>query len=266
MDLQLKGKVALVTGSTSGIGEQIAKTLAAEGVKVVVHGRGQTEAERVCAEIEAAGGTVVYTLGNLSEDSAVEGIVNDAIKAFGMVDILINNAGAFPVKSWLEGSPQEWVDLYNANVVSVVRLVQALAPKMQQKKWGRIVNVGSFLGSMPQSFIANYATTKSANISQMVSLARELAADGITCNTISPGPIRTPGMEAGAKAMTEAQGQTYSFENFEKYYVQEIKLPVGRIGTVDDIAHAAAFLCSPLAAFITGTNIRVDGGMVPTVN
>ena len=266
MDLRLNGKRALVTGSTSGIGEQIAKTLAVEGVQVVVHGRRRAEAERVVQEITATGGPAVAAIGDLGNDEETAEIVRAALAAFGGIDILINNAGAFPMKPWLQSSAAEWVELYNANVGSVVRLVTQLVPSMVERKWGRVVMLGSFLGPMPGPGLANYGTTKAANIAQAVSLAKELGGTGVTANTVSPGPIRTPGMEAGVREMMTAQGQEYDFETFEQFYVQQTRLPAGKIGSPVDIANMVAFLSSPLADFITGANLRVDGGMMPTTN
>jgi 3-oxoacyl-[acyl-carrier protein] reductase len=266
MDLQLKNKRALVTGSTSGIGEQIAKTLAAEGVQVIVHGRRTAEADRVVREIIQSGGEAVAAIGDLASDAEARTVGDAAIAAFGGVDILVNNAGAFPMKLWMQSTADEWMDLYSANVGSVVRLVTQLVPGMVERRWGRVVMLGSFLGPMPQPMLGNYATTKAANIAQAVSLAKELAGTGVTANTVSPGPIRTPGLEDGARAMMTAQGHTYDFKSFEQFYVKETRLPAGRIGTPLEIANAVAFLVSPLADYITGTNLRVDGGMMPTTN
>ncbi len=266
MELNLSGKRALVTGSTSGIGEQIAKTLAAEGVRIIVHGRRDEEARRVVQEITAGGGTAVAAVGELGSDEQAAQVVEAALTAFGGVDILVNNAGAFPMKPWLQTTASEWVDLYNANVGSVVRLVTQLVPAMVERKWGRVIMLGSFMGPMPGPPVANYGTTKAANIAQAVSLAKELGGTGVTANTVSPGPIRTPGMEAGARDMMTAQGQAYDFDAFEQFYVQQTRLPAGRIGSPVDIANMVAFLSSPLADFITGANFRVDGGMMPTVN
>ena len=266
MDLRLNGKRALVTGSTSGIGEQIAKTLAKEGVRVIVHGRRIAEADRVVLEIAASGGKAVATTGDLGNDDQTAEVVKAALSAFGGVDILVNNAGEFPVKPWLQSTASEWVELYNANVGSVVRLVTQLVPPMVDRKWGRVIMLGSFFGPMPGPPVANYGTTKAANIAQAVSLAKELGGTGVTANTVSPGPIRTPGMEAGARQAMVAQGQAYDFDVFEQFYVQQTRLPAGRIGSPGDVANMVAFLSSPLADFITGTNLRVDGGMVPTIN
>ena len=266
MNLALSEKRALVTGSTSGIGEQIAKTLAAEGVRVIVHGRRENEARRVVEEITEHGGKAAVAVGDLGSDQEASEVVAEATAAFGGIDILVNNAGAFPMKPWLQSTADEWVELYNANVGSVVRLVTQIVPAMVERKWGRVIMIGSFFGPMPGPPVANYATTKAANIAQAVSLAKELGATGVTANTVSPGPIRTPGMEAGARGMMESQGQTYNFEAFEEFYVQQTRLTAGRIGSPLDIANMVAYLASPLAGFITGANFRVDGGMMPTTN
>ena len=266
MNLLLNGKRALVTGSTSGIGEQIAKTLADEGVRVIVHGRRENEVKRVVQQIAASGGSAAAAVGDLGSDQETMQVVEAATLAFEGIDILVNNAGAFPMKPWLQTTAEEWVDLYNANVGSVVRLVTRIVPATVERKWGRVIMIGSFLGPMPGPPVANYASTKAANIAQAVSLAKELGATGVTANTVSPGPIRTPGMEAGAREMMEALGQTYDFEAFEQFYVQHTRLAAGRIGSPVDVANMVAYLASPLAAFITGANFRVDGGMVPTVN
>ena len=266
MDLQLNGKRALVTGSTSGIGEQIAKTLGQEGVQVVVHGRREDEARRVAQAITANGGSAAIAVGDLGSDQEAAEVGKAALSAFGGIDILVNNAGAFPMKPWLHSTASEWVELYNTNVGSVVRLVTHLVPAMVERKWGRVIMLGSFLGPMPGPPVPNYGTTKAANIAQAVSLAKELGGTGVTANTVSPGPIRTPGMEAGAREMMTAQGQEYDFKAFEQFYVQQTRLPAGRIGSPSDIASMVAFLSSPLADFITGANFRVDGGMMPTTN
>ena len=266
MDLKIKGKRALITGSTSGIGEAIAKALAAEGVLVVVHGRKEAQAQRVVREILNAGGTAVAALGDLGSDAEAAQVVTTSVEAFGGIDILVNNAGAFPTRTFLQSTAAEWVDLYNANVGSVVRLVTALVPGMQERGWGRVIMLGSFFGPMPQPYVANYATTKAANIAQAVSLAKELGGTGVTVNTVSPGPIRTPGMEEGVRKNMAAQGQPYDFDAFAKDFVADTRLPAGKLGEPADVANAVAFLASDLSGYITGANLRVDGGMVPTTN
>ena len=166
MDLQLAGKRALVTGSSSGIGEQIAKTLATEGVSVVIYGRREVEARRVAKEVLDAGGKAAVVFGDLSSDTETFEVVKHSLAAFGGIDILVNNAGAFPSKKWLDSTAAEWLELYNANVGSVVRLVTQLVPAMKDRRWGRVIMIGSFFGPMPESYVANYSATKVAKSSR----------------------------------------------------------------------------------------------------
>src|SRR5262249_31685701 len=137
MDLQIQGKRALVTGSSSGIGEAIAKTLALEGVFVVVHGRREQEVLRVVQEIESAGGKAYPAIGDVSTDDGAKRVVETALRATGGIDILVNNAGAFPVKPWLDSTAGEWVSLYDQNVGSMVRVTNLLVPGMKERGWGR---------------------------------------------------------------------------------------------------------------------------------
>ena len=267
MDLQLNDKRALITGSTSGIGEGIAKTLAAEGASVVINGRNETEAARVVKEITDAGGKAAVALGDLGERrrGGEPSPTRRWRRSAGSTSSSTTPA-IFPMKPWLDTTAADWNDVFNVNVTGPVRLITRLAPAMKERGWGRFIALGSFLGPMPEAFIAPYGVTKMANIAQAVSLAKALAGTGVTSNTVSPGPIRTPGMEAGIREMAEAQGQPYDFDAFEKQYVEGAKMPVQHIGAPRDIANAVAFLCSPLADFITGANLRVDGGMMPTTN
>ena len=195
MDLQLGGKRALVTGSSSGIGEAIAKSLAAEGVAVVVHGRREPEAKRVAAEIVAGGGKAVMAIGDVSSDAgadAVAKVVNDTL---GGADILVNNAGAYPRLPWFEATAADWTSLYNQNVGSMVRLITRLVPEMKQRGWGRVISLASIVATMPFPVSPAYAATKSANANLAVSLAKQLAGTGVTSNAVSPGMILTPGVE-----------------------------------------------------------------------
>ena len=157
MDLQLNGKRALVTGSSSGIGEAIAKVLAKEGAAVVVHGRQEKEADRVAQEIVSSGGKAVVVLGDLSDDQAAAQVAEKALSAFGGIDILVNNAGAFPPGDWSNDKAAQWVNLYNQNVGSMVRMIQHLVPPMKQRGWGRVVNLASTVAAMP---FANGPTTR----------------------------------------------------------------------------------------------------------
>jgi NAD(P)-dependent dehydrogenase (short-subunit alcohol dehydrogenase family) len=268
MDLQLRGKRAVVTGSSSGIGEAIAKALAAEGATVVVHGRRQAEAKRVAGEITAAGGKAVVALGDLATDAGADAVAQTANEALGGVDILVNNAGAFPQKPWLESTAAEWNDLYNQNVGSMVRIITRLVPGMKKRGWGRVISLASCVATMPLSGMANYSATKAANLNLAVSLAKDLSGTGITSNAVSPGMIVTPGVEDMLKAMAPQYGlPPDDFAALEQFAVKNmVPNPSNRLGRVEDIAATVAFLASPLAGYINGADIRVDGGTVPAIN
>jgi NAD(P)-dependent dehydrogenase (short-subunit alcohol dehydrogenase family) len=267
MDLQLGGKRAVVTGSTSGIGAAIASRLAAEGASVVVHGRREAEASRVAAEIHAAGGKAVVALGDLGTDTGAQAVVRVVNETLGGADILVNNAGAFPVGPWLESTAAQWVELYNQNVGSMVRMITLLVPGMKERGWGRVISLASIVATMPHISMPSYSATKAANLNLAVSLAKELAGTGVTSNAVSPGMIVTPGVEVMLKEMAPQAGLPVDdWAAIEQYAVKRIAPnPSARLGRVQDIADAVALLASPLAGYINGANLRIDGGTVPTV-
>src|SRR5438045_62151 len=149
MNLQLQGKRALVTGSSAGIGEATAKTLAREGAFVVVHGRREAEVCRVVGEIETAGGKAFAAIGDLGTDEGAKRVAEATLRAIGGVDILVNNAGAFPARPWLETTAADWVSLYDQNVGSMVRITNHLIPGMKERGWGRVIAIASAVATMP---------------------------------------------------------------------------------------------------------------------
>lgn len=261
MELYLKGKKALVTGSSSGIGEGIAKSLASEGVHVMVQGRKKQELQRVVQEITAKGGIAHYVEGDLTDDDAAKYVAETTLRTFQQLDILVNNAGAFPHRNWLEGSPQDWLDLVNVNVISMVRMIQAFLPQMKELGWGRIIQIASVAGISPSPSLPDYGVTKAANINMTISLSKDLAGTGITVNTVSPGPIVTTGTRELFQKIAVERGWSTDWKEIEKKVVEEM-LPnvVGRFGTPEEVGNLVAFLASPTADFITGANYRIDGG------
>jgi 3-oxoacyl-[acyl-carrier protein] reductase len=267
MDMKLSGKRALVTGSTGGIGEEIAKTLAREGVAVVVHGRRDVEARRVVNEIEGAGGKAAAVLGDLSRKGDAEKVVANSLETFGGIDILVNNAGGYAMLPWMETAPEKWAAMFNEDVISSIRMIQGMLPSMKKLGWGRVVQISTVVAWAPFPLGPDYSAAKAALANMTVSLSKELAGTGVTANTVSPGPVVTPGFKKWLLETVTPMGWKGSWEEIEKRAAKEF-MPnaVGRLGHVEDVAAAVTFLASPLSGFITGANYRVDGGMGGTVN
>jgi 3-oxoacyl-[acyl-carrier protein] reductase len=267
MDLRLAGKHALVTGSSGGIGEGVAKIMAREGVAVVVHGRSEASTARVVKEILDTGGKAFAATGDLSSDQGASRVADRAFGALGAVDILVNNAGVFPFRGWTDTTPEDWSQIYNINVVSMVRLVRLLTPQMKQLGWGRIIQIASGVATSPNASMPDYAATKAATVNLTVSLARELAGTGITVNTVTPGAIVTPGWKDLALALATAQGWSADVNEIERRLLAgPLANPAGRLGRIEDVANVVAFLASPLADYVNGANFRVDGGLTHAIN
>ncbi|MCA2435859.1 SDR family NAD(P)-dependent oxidoreductase [Rhizobium leguminosarum] len=265
MDLKLNGKIALVTGSSKGIGEGIAHGLAREGAIVVVHGRDKAKTEQVAHDIIAKGGRANVVLGDLTSEDDVQRLVDDA-QAFGRpVDILVNNAGGSgPTEDWSTTQSQTWASGFDRNVLAAVRVTSRLLPAMRSAKWGRIVNISSLAGMMPPAKRPDYAAAKAATIAMTASLAKAVAADGITANTVSPGTIHSISLDDAFRKAAVGQGIAADapWSEIEKKVLPLFAdVPLGRVGTLEEIADAVSFLVSPRAAYITGTNLRLDGGL-----
>ena len=267
MDLRISGKRALVTGSSSGIGAACALQLAAEGVKVVVHGRDATRAEAIAAQIRSAGGTAHVALGDLASDAGADQVAAEAAGAWGGIDILVNNAGgpSSMSVSWDSNSSDDWSRTFELNTLSAVRMIRHVAPGMKAAGWGRIVQVSSMASVRSRSpAIPDYGAAK-ATINQIsFSASRWLANTGITVNTVSPGLIVSTVLKEFFLALPENAGR--SWEEVEQTLAASWGGTVGRIGNPDDVAAAIVFLTSPLADHINGTNVRIDGGMTGYVN
>ena len=267
MDMQLKGKRALVTGSSAGIGAGIAQVLAEEGCRVVVHGRNRERAEKVAAEIGAAG----VAIGALSSDEDAAAVHAEACDVLGgSIQILVNNAGGSQtgsnVRGPLEISADEWIANYQMNALAAVRMCLHAVPDMRDAKWGRVINISSAVAIQPNSLGSDYSGAKAAMNNFTVSLAGSLKGTGVTVNTLSPGVILVDSMlrwgreKFGNETMTDDEvAQSIADAGI-------FEMPtVGRAGKADDIAVVACMLASPRSGFITGVNYRVDGGQIHTV-
>lgn len=268
MNLRLAGKRALVTGSSSGIGAQIARMLAAEGVRVVVHGRDARRAQAVLREIEAGGGTAAISLGDLTVRSERDEAIERAQRAFGGIDILVNNAGGSDVtagRSWFETGSEQWMDAFRQNVLPAVLLATALVPGMKRQGWGRCIQISSRNAISAYPEFAPYGAAKAALNNLTLSLSKALAGTGVTSNGIMPGLIYTPLVDPWFAALAREQGSDDQDIGRDFAIKNVLRQTVSRLGQPRDIAFAVCMIASPLCDFMTGTTFRVDGGATPTV-
>jgi NAD(P)-dependent dehydrogenase (short-subunit alcohol dehydrogenase family) len=267
MDLKLKGRRALVTGSSSGIGEAIARMLAQEGCAVVVHGRNRERAEKVAADINAAG----IALGSLATDEGAAAVHEQARAALrGSIEILVNNAGGSSTgntsKAPIDITPEQWISNYHANTLSSVRMVRLTVPDMVAAKWGRVINVSSAVAIQPNNLGTDYSGAKAALNNFTVSLAGSLKGVGVTVNTITPGIIMVDGLVRMGRA--KYGNPTMTIEDITNRLAGDKVFdlpPVGRLGNPEEVALVACMLASPLLGYVTGSNYRVDGGQIRSV-
>ena len=265
MDLQLRDKTALVTGSSKGIGEAIAMALAREGASVIIHGRDEAQTERAAKAIVANGGRAYPVLGDLTQDEAVERLIATAEQRVGPIQILVNNAGGSgPKNDWQTTEAAGWAATYDRNVLAAVRVSIRLLPKMRQARWGRVINIASGAATMPPATGPDYSAAKAAMNAMTASMAKAVAAEGVTVNSISPGTIKSAKLEEGFRAVAAARGIAAKDAPWDDVQRGVLPLfahvPLGRVGELDELANAVAFLASPLAGYITGVNLHVDGG------
>jgi NAD(P)-dependent dehydrogenase (short-subunit alcohol dehydrogenase family) len=257
MDLQLNGKTALVTGSTAGIGLAIAEVLAKEGAAVIVNGR--TE-ERVRAAMKTSGAA-----HGVVADLATEAGARKVITQFGQVDILVNNLGIFEPKPFAEITDDDWRRFFEVNVLSGVRLSRHYLGPMKQKDWGRIVFISSESALQIPPEMIHYGMTKTAQLAISRGLAETMAGTGVTVNAVLPGPTASEGVTDFVEKMAKGQGMDSA--SIEREFFRSVRPSslIKRFATPAEVAALVAFVCSPLAAAITGSALRVDGGVLRSI-
>jgi 3-oxoacyl-[acyl-carrier protein] reductase len=244
MNLDLKNQIALVTGASRGIGQAIAQELAACGATVIGTATTESGAQAISARLQEHGGTAKVL--NVTDNAACESIIESIVQEFGRIDILVNNAGITKDNLAMRMKGDEWTDVISANLSSVFKLSQAVMRPMMKARSGRIINITSIVGHMGNAGQANYAAAKAGVAGMTRALAREIGSRNITVNCVAPGFIDTD----MTRALSEEQQNSL-----------KANIPLARLGTPEDVAHAVAFLASPAAAYITGTTLHVNGGL-----
>ena len=239
----LNGKNALITGASGGIGRAIAETLHASGARLTISGTRMEPLEELAKIL----GDRVHIMGcDLSNGVEVENLSKGAQEKMGSVDILVNNAGITRDNLFLRMTDEDWASVLEVNLTSTMKLCRGVLRGMMKSRWGRIVNIGSVVGSTGNPGQGNYAASKAALVGMAKSLANEVASRGITVNCIAPGFVKT--------AMTEKL-------NEKQQEAIKLQIPAGRMGEVSDIAFAVLYLASEEASYITGSTLHINGGM-----
>lgn len=263
MDLQLKNKKALVTGSTAGIGLAIAKTLAKEGVHVILNGRTAPRIEEAKAKILKE--VPEAQLSGVPADFSDVDQVNALISQIEHIDILVNNVGIFAPLDYDKITDADWYKMFDVNVMSGIRLSRSYMPKMIQQNWGRIIFISSESGVQIPEEMIHYGVSKTAQIAVSRGLAQATKGSNVTVNTVLPGSTWSEGAENYFVDLAKAQGKTV--EEVSKNYVKDMRPSclIERFATTDEVANMVTFLCSPLASATNGAAVRADGGTVPTI-
>jgi 3-oxoacyl-[acyl-carrier protein] reductase len=267
MELNLDGKRALVTGSSSGIGAAIARTLASEGVEVVVHGRDEARARAVVDGIARSGGRAALAIGDVSTADGAAAVAKGAMAAFGGIDILVNNVGG-PLNraaaTWFDIPVEEWNATLQPNLIAPLRLIHALAPGMRERGWGRIIQISSRNAVFPRPTLTAYAASKAALNSMSIALSKALAHTGVTVNTISPGLIYTPMFDDWCLGYAKQQNLGDDLNRAREYVLKNVtRQTVSRVGQPEDIARVVVFLASPHNDYVNGADFAIDGGAMP---
>lgn len=261
MDLGIKGKVALVTASSGGLGAAIARTLAAEGAAVAITGTNAAKLAATADAIRAKGGKVISLVWDLGDLALIEPSIARIEAELGPIDILLNNTGG-PPPSAAGGQPQDvWTRHFNSMVLSVIAITDRALPGMRTRKWGRIITSTSMgvIAPIPNLGMSN--TLRASLVGWSKTLSREVAKDGITVNVMAPGRIDTDRVRSLDANAAKRDGKTPN----EVAAASAATIPMGRYGDPQEFADVAAFLASARASYVTGSTIRVDGGAIPNI-
>lgn len=263
MKLDFTGRTVLVTGSNRNTGAVIADAFRASNATLIFHSNDLGDSTSDAADSQESERRVE---GNIATEAGCQQVLDQLKEKAIEIDILVNNYGTASFAKWESVETSDWLDMYQKNVLSVARLVQGVLPAMKRHGWGRIVNLGTIGSHRPGRIMPHYYAAKGALANLGVSLTQELADTGITVNTVSPGLIHTPDLEAGYRAQAQKKGWGEAWEDIERHIVAEdFPNPCGRLARREEVADLVLFLCSDRAGFINGQNIRIDGGAISYV-
>lgn len=260
MDLKLRGRRALVTGSTKGIGFAIAKGLTAEGAEVVINGRSERSVADALARLGNSAGA-----SGIAADLGSEAGHGRLLASLGTVDILVNNLGIFEPKPFLEISDADWFRFFEVNVMSGVRLSRALLPAMLERNWGRILFISSESGLNIPAEMVHYGMTKTAQIAVARGIAESVAGTGVTVNSVLPGPTRSEGVADFMADLAAGQGKSGAEVEAEFFKTMRPSSLIRRLAEPDEVANLVVYLCGEPASATTGAAMRVDGGVVRSI-
>ncbi|MBM4267872.1 MAG: SDR family oxidoreductase [Deltaproteobacteria bacterium] len=271
METGLAQKVAVVTGSSTGIGLEIARGLAAEGARVVMSARGRERLEEARAALSAELSTPIAAIpADVGTAEGCAHLIEETRTRFGRIDVLVNNAGGAPGPAgFLNLADEDWQHAWDLNLMSAMRCSRLVIPEMQKQGGGRIVMISSTSAHQPDVVVCHYNAAKAALINLSKTLSNAFAADQILVNCVCPGLTRTPAVEASARVRLAEAGKPADGLSADEavfaYYGPRRPIPIGRFGTPEEVAAIVVFLCSAQASWITGTCINVDGGWTKTI-